>query len=220
MDNQACERIQEMLPDFVDDGLTPADAAQIDRHLLGCDACRREADEWAALDRILDAGLGVTEPVSELDVEAAVARVREVKPAWRLAPAPMRFWRSWTPTAALAAAAIVLMAGFEFVPGETWAEAKQLVADQATSIINAYPTDIAEVVPTDINSIRDSVSALPEATVAGVTRGWDQGVTWSQLLSHRIGLLPLAAGAVLLLLVNLALVKSVRGSLRSLHGGR
>ncbi|HJN16889.1 MAG TPA: zf-HC2 domain-containing protein [Armatimonadota bacterium] len=219
MDRLGCDAIREMLPDHADGGLPTAEAGEVERHLSACASCRREADEWAALDRVLAQGLRADGPVSDAEIEAAVARVREAKPAWRLAPVPVRFWRSWAPTVALAAAAAVLMAVFGVVPGDTWAEAKQIVTTHATSIIHSYPTDIAQIVPTDIDALRESVSALPESTVAGVTREWDQGATWSQTLGHRIGLLPLAAGAVLLLFINLAFAKSVRGSLRPLQGG-
>ena len=194
MDRLGCDAIREMLLDHADGGLPTAEAGEVERHLSACASCRREADEWAALDRVLAQGLRADGPVSDAEIEAAVARVREAKPAWRLAPVPVRFWRSWAPTVALAAAV-------------------------GADVCEIYPTDIAQIVPTDIDALRESVSALPESTVAGVTREWDQGATWSQTLGHRIGLLPLAAGAVLLLFINLAFAKSVRGSLRPLQGG-
>ncbi|MEE8524236.1 MAG: zf-HC2 domain-containing protein [Thermoanaerobaculia bacterium] len=48
-ENHRCEPWQRQLDDFVDERLSPRDQAELQRHLDGCESCRREAEELEGL---------------------------------------------------------------------------------------------------------------------------------------------------------------------------
>jgi hypothetical protein len=68
-----CRRIIRLLPRLPDGELSPADAALVQAHLGACDACRREADAFLGLGKLLRAR---TAPEAALPTGAeAVARI-------------------------------------------------------------------------------------------------------------------------------------------------
>jgi predicted anti-sigma-YlaC factor YlaD len=51
----SCETVNQLLADYLADGLPSAVRAEVDSHLLSCAACRARCDEFARLDTLLQA---------------------------------------------------------------------------------------------------------------------------------------------------------------------
>lgn len=217
MKPELCETIRDLIPEYVDGEACAADADLVRAHLRACAGCRREAAEWRALGRLVDEGLAAVESVSEAEVEAAVARVSQERPLWQAAPAPLRFWRSWAPMAAMGTAAVLLVLLVNYTPGV--ASAGPMLRDWAFSLIASYPTDLPDVAVSDVIALGETVRALPDSTAGRVAQEWTRGVTFTEVLATRIGVLPLAAVAFVLFLANVAFVRAVRGTLRPTPGG-
>jgi len=63
----SCERFKPMLTGYLDGELDPAERAQVEQHLAGCEACARELEELTALKEEL-AMLRFKEP-SDVELE-------------------------------------------------------------------------------------------------------------------------------------------------------
>jgi anti-sigma factor RsiW len=74
-----CERLQEILYDYLDDTLSPSDKAWADKHLLGCSACRQELQREVLLARTLSDRLGQVVEKIALDTNAQQGMVRAVQ---------------------------------------------------------------------------------------------------------------------------------------------
>jgi hypothetical protein len=213
-----CDRVRALLPYYADGEVGEAEAAILREHIAECAECRREADRWTALNRIVDRGLRVEEPVPAGEVEEAVRRVREAKPVWQVAPTPVRFWRSWAPMAGLAVLAIAIaLVGVNRPPLEL-ADARAMVRDETAALVRA-PAQLAAGVPRDYEALRRSARLWPQQTVASLAEQWERGAALSQAVTRRVGPAPLAACALLLLAANFAFAREVRGSHGRLQGG-
>lgn len=96
---------RELLPEYLTDRLTPADAARVHTHLAGCTVCRRLADE-------LEVGLAAMaiardEAIEQERVAAATAN----EPAPEARPVAQRPRRRARSIALVASACAVLVAG-------------------------------------------------------------------------------------------------------------
>jgi len=214
---ETCERIRALLPHYADGEVSHGDAGMIREHVAACAECRREAAEWAALDRIVSRGLRAEDPVGAEELEAVVQRVRQVRPLWRAAPAPVRFWRSWAPAAGLAALALVIASVAGDLLKLNLADAGALLRDETAALVSV-PGELATDVPRDYQALRRSARSWPQRTAAGLGTQWDRGMALSQAVTRRVGPVPLAACALLLLAANFALVREARSSHGRLQG--
>lgn len=210
---QACDRVRALLPHHADGELSEADARVIREHLAGCAECRKAAAEWTALNRIVDEGLRRAEPAPADEVDAAIRRLRQARPIWQAAPAPVRFWRSWAPIAGLAALALMIAAVGFSLPQPSLVDAGAAIRDQTTALVLG-PGEFASGVPQDYQALRRSVRSWPQEAVEALVGQWSRGTQLSQTVTSRVGVLPLAACALLLLAANFAFAREAR----SLHG--
>ena len=108
MKNLTCERVRDLLPEWLAGSLGGEGPAAVREHLSGCAVCRQE-------EALLRAVLAVR-PEPPAGLEARIqARVRAELPAGlegeerRVLAFRRRGWRSWTPAWALSAAALVAL---------------------------------------------------------------------------------------------------------------
>ena len=76
-----CDHIRESLASYAIGTLSSTEAASVEQHLAGCDACRADVEEFAALRPLLaritaDDVLGETAPVPDLATRAIAKRRR------------------------------------------------------------------------------------------------------------------------------------------------
>ena len=218
MTARTCDEIRELLPFHVDGALGASDEARIRDHLGACRECRLETERWSALDRVLVKGLVGEEPAPAAVVEQALQRVRQVRPAWRVAPAPVRFWRTWTPVGALALTAVVMVLAGLYSPWVDLRQARAVVQAEAAAVASDT-ADIGAIVPGDVSGLPEAVRSWPGDVRHEVTERWDAGAALAQSALSRIGPVPLGAGALLLLVVNVVLAKGATGSRRRLQEG-
>src|SRR5262249_55538753 len=108
-----CERLQELLPGYIDGDLPGRQNQQVSDHLDNCETCRRELSAQQRALRALDAG---RHSVS-IDLWADFSRRLQTQ-----SPPPPPFWRLLCqPGLAVATAgvAVALMAGLAVQPGPT-----------------------------------------------------------------------------------------------------
>src|SRR5579872_238729 len=74
-----CERLQEILYDYLDDTISPAEKACAEEHLLGCSACREELQREVLLAQALCGRLGQAVGKIALDSNAQRRIVRAVQ---------------------------------------------------------------------------------------------------------------------------------------------
>ena len=215
---ETCEIIRALLPYYADGEVSEGEAGMIREHVAGCAECRREAAEWAALGRIVSEGLRAEEPFGADELEAAVQRVHEARPLWRAAPTPVRFWRSWAPVAGLAALALVIAFAASDLLRFSFADAGVLLRDETAALVSV-PGELATDVPRDYQALRRSARSWPQRTAEGLGAQWDRGMALSQAVTRRVGPVPLAACALLLLAANFALVREARSSHGRLQRG-
>lgn len=151
-----CAEPRELLLDYADGELPPAEAARLQRHLAACEACRREV---AALDRSL-AMAQLIWTASADEKPPATALPREMRP-WRIAAA-----------AAGIAAVLMLMAGVYFATRPT--ENRQVIAaaTERADLRGTVPTpDEAAIDDLDIEAYiqRQEQSARLAASVQLLT---------------------------------------------------
>jgi hypothetical protein len=214
---QPCDRVRALLPHHADGEVSEAEARAIREHLAACAACRRAAAEWRALNRIVDEGLQAEASVSEAEVEAAIRRVRQARPMWQAAPAPVRFWRSWAPVAGLAALAVVLALVGMRSSGLSLPSAAAVREETAAFVV--APGELATELPDDYKALRHSAGSWPEQAIEALGSQWTRGTQLSQAVTRRIGVLPLVACALLLLAANFVLAREVRGTRGTLQRG-
>jgi anti-sigma factor RsiW len=215
---EPCDRVRALLPHYADGEVSEAETELVRAHLADCRACRREAAEWAALNRVVERELTARGAVPQSEVEAAIRKVREARPAWRVAPAPVRFWRSWTPAVALAAVAVLIAVIGAELPGLKLTEAGAMIRDEAAALA-VGPRELAADVPRDYHALGRSVRSWPQQALDGLAEQWDRGTAVSQAIAGRVGTAPLAACALLLLAANFAFVRGVRSSHGRLQRG-
>ncbi len=204
--NRACGDIRDLLPLFVDGALGPADDRRLREHVAACADCRREAERWAALDRLVAQGLAGEAAASDGEIEAVLRRVHETRPVWQVAPAPMRFWRSWAPLGALglAAVALTLLGLYSPWPHLTGAPAA-LRNDLAAVVTEA--TDLVAAVPNDVSGVPQAVRAWPHEIRHDALDGWDQAAALAQSALGWTGPAPFVICLLLVLAVNLAFAR-------------
>jgi anti-sigma factor RsiW len=115
-----CERAQELVAAAVDDELAPRRRRALDRHLAGCEVCRRELGATERLLGMLDA-LPMEAEVS-VDLEQATLRRVRLLAADESEKAERTRWTRWLPLPAFAvatAAVTVLAIGVMRYAGET-----------------------------------------------------------------------------------------------------
>jgi anti-sigma factor RsiW len=217
MSHDTCDAIRDLLPAHVDGALDAATAETVGAHLAECAACRREREQWVSLNRLLDEHLATAEPVPSAEVEAVVQRVRAEKPAWRVAPTPVRFWRAWLPVAALGATALVLVLIGAYAPGLHWASAKGVLLDQAAAVAQESRA-LPQSAPEGAIALYADAREWPGQAAAGAARGWDDGRVFAQSLVRRVGLAPLATCLLLLLAANLMVARGARLAPRAASG--
>ena len=74
-----CERLQEILYDYLDDTISPAEKACAEEHLLGCSACRQELQREVLFAQTLSGRLGQAVDKITLDSNAQRGMVRAVQ---------------------------------------------------------------------------------------------------------------------------------------------
>src|SRR5215469_10563958 len=74
-----CERLHEILYDYLDDMLSPAEKVCAEKHLLGCGACREKLQREMLLAQTLSDRLGQVVEKIALDTNAQRGMVRAVQ---------------------------------------------------------------------------------------------------------------------------------------------
>lgn len=89
-----CERLQEILYDYLDDTLSPAEKASAEKHLIGCSACRQELQREVLLARTLSDRLGqVVEKIAlDTNVQKMMGRAVHRRIAKPSEPLLFSFW--------------------------------------------------------------------------------------------------------------------------------
>jgi len=218
MSYHTCEHIEDLLPAYVDHALSADDARAVRAHLADCAACRVEAERWARLDGLLDEHLPVAQPVPSPDVEGLIQRLHRERPVWRVAPAPVRFWRTWMPAAGVAAAAVLLALAGLYAPGVNLDDAKEALLDEAMAVA-ADSRQLPQVAPEQAMALYEDARSLPKHAALGASRQWDASLSLAQALTRRVGFAPLATCVLLLFAANVMVARGVRGRPRSLQGG-
>jgi len=218
MTRRTCDEIRDLLPFCADGALSEGDEARVREHLEVCEECRLEAEGWSALGRVLARGLVGEEPASAATVEEALRRVHEVRPAWRVAPAPVRFWRAWTPAGALALTAAAMVLVGLHSPWVDLHQARAAVQAEAAAVVSET-VGIGAIVPSDVSALPETVRSWPQDVRHEVTERWDDGAVLAQSVLSRTGPVPLVAGALLLFVVNVVLAKGAIGPRRRLQEG-
>ena len=90
-------RLRALLSSYVDGEVSPAEAGRVERHLAGCDECRRERDS-------LEATVGLLKQLPELQVNRSFTL--QAEPVALPAPRPF----AWATGLATSAAAVLLVA--------------------------------------------------------------------------------------------------------------
>ena len=117
-----CEHLQEILYDYLDDTLSPAEKASAEKHLLGCSACRQALQREVLLAQTLSDRLGQDVEKIAMDTNAQRGMVRAVQR--RVAPPlerlPFSFWsRLAVPVAASGLVLIgAIWIGYRFFAGQ------------------------------------------------------------------------------------------------------
>jgi anti-sigma factor RsiW len=132
----SCEEIQPLVRDATRGAGDAASRALVQRHLEGCPACQRLADEERALDRLLE---------DRLPQYAAPLSLKRRLQA-RLPPAPLparrrRAVRWWGPLALAAALALAIGLGTRLRPQSDPLVA-EAVADHVRVVLRERPVDI------------------------------------------------------------------------------
>jgi anti-sigma factor RsiW len=84
-----CKEFVEVITEYLDGTLPPADAARVERHLAGCDGCRAYLSQMRRTIRIACAlGDRPAEPVADATRRRLLDAFREWKGAARPAPPP------------------------------------------------------------------------------------------------------------------------------------
>ena len=213
-----CEDIRELLPVYVDEAASEAEQRRVVEHLAECAQCRREAERWAALDRLVAASLSEEEPAAAEEVEATAARVRAVRPGWAIAPTPVRFWRSWLPTGALAAAAVIIVLVALYSPWLNLSATPSMIHEHVAALASE-PTELAASVSDDVTALQDTLRTWPQQAQSALTEWWSQGAALAQEALRHTGSAPLAVCMVLLLLANVAFARSAVISRAQLQEG-
>jgi anti-sigma factor RsiW len=117
-----CERLQEILYDYLDDTLLAGEKASAEKHLLGCNACRQELQREVQLAQTLTNRLGQTAEKIALDDNAQRRMVKAVERS--IASPSEHFFFSFWPRLAIpfAASGLVLIGaiwiGYRFFAGQ------------------------------------------------------------------------------------------------------
>lgn len=90
-----CEHLQEILYDYLDDTLSPAEKASAEKHLLGCSPCRQALQREVLLARTLSDRLGQVVEKIALDTNAQRRMGRAVQRRIAKPSEPLLFscWR-------------------------------------------------------------------------------------------------------------------------------
>jgi predicted anti-sigma-YlaC factor YlaD len=200
-----CRETRERLPEFADGAIGEVDRLRLTAHLEACATCRQELRRWEALNHLLDAGLRTEEPVTPDGVEEAIARVHQARPVWRVAPAPLRFWRTWTPAATLALAAAILAAVGWRTPWNDLGLSRELLRQPAQAFA-AGPADLADLAH-EVTALGGTVRSLPAAAETEFREQWDEGTSRAQALVSWAGPVPIAVAVLMLLVMNVAFAR-------------
>ena len=114
------EQWQDMIPFYIAGSLTGAEASALERHLAGCELCRREAEAWGLIADAVraEAKSWSQPPPLALEIRAQLygsvngARRETLPPAHPYQrPVPRRRWRFAVPATLTAVVAVLLLFG-------------------------------------------------------------------------------------------------------------
>lgn len=144
-----CDRLQEVLYDYLDATLLPDEKASVEKHLLGCSACRQELQREVQLAQTLSNRLGQTAEKIALDANAQRRMVKAVQQ--RIASPSDQFSFSFWPRLAVpvAASGLVLIAAIWI--GHRFFSGKHLPSNEPVSLTSSsreVPVHDSYAVPT------------------------------------------------------------------------
>jgi hypothetical protein len=155
-----CKDIEAALPEYLENSLDPASREEIRKHLESCEKCRIEAEKWAELLQVMDAGeLEQPSPAvrenfqsllqSELNLQATAGILKEgpTKKNNVILSLASPVWK--------AAAAIVLLLGGVWIG--TWVKSPKEAA--APEQISALRKEVKEMKEMVLFSLLDDESA-------------------------------------------------------------
>ncbi len=146
-----CDKAAEQIGAWLDGELDQTAAAELERHLEGCAACRRRIDEQRALGRLLTgASRFAASPALRSRLDEALRREKEA--AAKPVPLRPKPWRRFAlPAASLAglAASLVL---FLSIPSAQDRLADEVVSDHLRSLL--MPEHLVDVPSSDQHTIK------------------------------------------------------------------
>ncbi|HTT07427.1 MAG TPA: anti-sigma factor [Gammaproteobacteria bacterium] len=135
-----CDELQPLVHAYMDNELDPARCLDLERHLEGCDACRRSVQDWQKLRAQLAASK-LYFRASDTLRQRIRSRLKQISRAMN----SRRPWRSAIATAAMLLLIIgVMWAGIPYFryAGDGDALAREVVADHVRSLMVDHLTDV------------------------------------------------------------------------------
>ncbi len=173
------DELKDLVAAYVIGAVPPDEVRVVRAHILTCDACMAEADDYAAaMDSLALAVAPAPVPAGFVDRVMEQVRPVEKTPAPAAARSGARAWRSWFAPAAAGAAALVAIA----VLGAGVVDARNDLARSEDALAQVIRSDeavelkgtggtTAELVPTNDGAVF-AVAGLPEAPGSDIYQLW------------------------------------------------
>lgn len=159
-----CERIEELLPLYIDGELSAADAAGVTAHLGGCAECMQSLETYRALESSLNAMPGIL-PDSRA-VASTVAENLGLEERRSVADIFSRMSVVWT-IAVATAALILLVSRFDYV--SALLSGQESFIDSASSSLEYWTGTVSTAIAEIFSQVEATLSGDPWVLVTAMT---------------------------------------------------